>query len=203
MSHLPPALDALVARLVRLPGIGRRSAQRIAFHLARQSPAEILALAETIATLPESLHVCRICGNLAGGETCDLCEDPRREQGTLCVVEQADNLAAIERTGAYRGLYHVLGGAISPLRQVGPDDLRIESLVARVAAGGVDEVILATNPSVEGEATALYVARLLAPICVRVTRPATGLPVGGDLEYVDGLTLTRAIAARRGVLDDE
>ncbi|NJN64918.1 MAG: recombination protein RecR [Acidobacteria bacterium] len=189
--------------MIKLPGIGRRSAQRIAFHLSRQPEAEVRALAATLIRLPEELHSCRTCGNLASGETCSICNDPRRESDVICVVEQADNLNAIEKTGAFRGRYHVLGGSISPLRSVGPQDLRIDALLWRVREGAITEVILATNPTVEGEATALYIARQLADSGTRVTRPATGLPVGGELEYVDGVTLTRALAARRGVLDDK
>lgn len=203
MRSLPEPLEELIARLVRLPGIGRRSAQRLAFHLARERPEELLALARAIERLPRELTTCPRCGNLAGGELCAICGDPRRDASLICVVEQPENLAAIERSGAFRGVYHVLGGAISPLRSVGPDDLRIDGLLARVAAGDVREVILATNPTVEGEATALYIARLLRGRGVPVTRPATGLPVGGDLEYVDEATLSRALAARRDVLDDD
>ncbi|RMF75755.1 MAG: recombination protein RecR [Acidobacteria bacterium] len=196
-------MEALVARLVRLPGIGRRSAQRLAFHLAREKPDELAGLARAIEALPRELQTCTRCGNLAAGELCAICSDPRRDESVICVVEQPENVAAIERSGAFRGVYHVLGGAISPLRSVGPDDLRIDGLLERVAAGGVEEVILATNPTVEGEATALYIARQLRDRPVRVTRPATGIPVGGDLEYVDEATLSRALAARRGVLDED
>lgn len=200
---LPVPLEALVERLVRLPGVGRRSAARIAFHLARRPAEEVRALADAIANLPAALGACALCGNLAArtpagaAGLCPVCEDPRRDRGIVCVVEQADNLAAIERTGAYRGVYHVLGGAISPLRGIGPDQLRIEPLLERVRAGGVREVILATNPTVEGEATALYLARLLGPQGLRVTRPATGLPVGGELDFVDQATLARAFEGRR------
>lgn len=190
-------LGRLIEQLVRLPGVGRRSATRIAFHLARRPAAEVRALATAIAELPDLLGACRICGNLTGGELCSICADSRRDRTVLCVVEQVDNLAAIERTGAFHGLYHVLGGAISPLHGIGPDQLRIDSLLERVQAGEIRELILATNPTVEGEATALYVARQLAAPGVRVTRPATGLPVGGELDYVDQATLTRALENRR------
>jgi len=180
-----------------LPGIGPRSARRLAFHLAKSPPREVKALAEAIAELPDQLANCRVCGNFSEGETCEICGDPRRESRTICVVEQPDNLAAIESSGAFRGLYHVLGGAISPLKSMGPEDLRIDSLLKRLAGGEISEVILATNPTVEGEATALYLARRLADFPVRVTRPATGLPVGGELDYVDRNTLSRAFEGRR------
>ncbi len=197
MGNLPGPLERLVEELRRLPGIGPRTARRLAFHLARRPAEEVRALATAIAELPRALGSCRECGNLADGDLCPICADPRRDRGLLCVVEQPENLAAIEETGAWRGLYHVLGGAISPLRAVGPEDLAIDALLARVQRGGLREVILATNPTVEGEATALYLARRLAGSGVRVTRPATGLPVGGDLEYVDRTTLARALEARR------
>ncbi len=203
MRSLPEPIEALIDRLVRLPGIGRRSAQRLAFHLARQNPEELEELARAIARLPRDLRTCARCGNLAAAELCAICSDPRRDETLICVVEQPENLASIERSGGFRGVYHVLGGAISPLRSVGPDDLRIDALLARIEAGAVAEVILATNPTVEGEATALHVARLLRGRRVRVTRPATGLPVGGDLEYVDDVTLSRALAARRELVEDD
>jgi recombination protein RecR len=199
MTDLPRPLEELVERLVRLPGIGRRSAARIAFHLARRPAGEVLALGEAISALPQRLRPCTTCGNLAGEELCPVCADPRRDRSLLCVVEQPENLVAIERTGAFRGVYHVLGGAISPLRGVGPDQLRIGELLARLRGAGVSEVILATNPTVEGEATALYVARQVEPLGLRVTRPATGLPVGSELEYIDQATLARAFEGRRDV----
>ncbi len=202
MSELPEPVERVVALLSRLPGIGRRSAQRIAFHLIRQSATDTKLLAEVIAGLPDALGPCSVCGNLAPvKKLCAVCEDPRRDRSVICVVEQADNLAAIERTGVYRGLYHVLGGAISPLKAIGPDQLRIEPLIARATDGHTRELILATNPTVEGEATALYLARLLAGSGVLVSRPATGLPVGGELDYVDGLTLSRALEGRRSLSD--
>ena len=201
MADLPEPLERLVARLLRLPGIGRRGAQRIAFHLAGAPADDVRALAEAIAVLPETLSPCTACGNIAGAELCPVCADPRRDRAVLCVVELAENLAAVERTAAYRGLYHVLGGAISPLRGVGPGDLAVDALLARLATGEVREVILATNPTVEGEATAHYLARLIAPAGVRVTRPATGLPVGGELDFIDQATLARALEGRRGFDD--
>jgi recombination protein RecR len=196
VSELPECLEQLVRTLTRLPGIGRRSAQRIAFHLARSSPEEVRRVADAIAELPHKLGPCEICGNLTDASPCRVCTDPRRDPSLICVVEQPENLAAIERSGSYRGLYHVLGGSISPLRSVGPEDLRMAELAARLEAGEVREVILATNPTVEGEATALYVARQVIPEDVRVTRPATGLPVGGDLDYIDKSTLSRAFETR-------
>jgi recombination protein RecR len=200
VSDLPEPIEQLIALLTRLPGIGRRSAQRIAFQLVRQPDEETRRLAAVIAAIPDSLGPCTRCGNLATAHSlCSICLDARRDSSTICVVEQIDNLAAIERTAVYRGLYHVLGGAISPLRAIGPGDLRISELVERVRAGGIHEVILATNPTIEGEATALYLARELADREVTVSRPATGLPVGGELDYVDGLTLTRALEGRRAV----
>ena len=196
-EHKEP-LDALIQHLVRLPGIGRRSAARIAFHLARSPAEDVVALADAIAALPRHLRTCEVCGNLAGESVCGICSDPRRDRSTICVVEQPDNLAAIERSGAFRGLYHVLGGAISPLRSIGPENLRIEALLERLAGSEVREVILATNPTVEGEATALYLARRIgAAGGIRLTRPATGLPVGGELDYVDQVTLARALEGRR------
>lgn len=196
MSELPECLEQLVRTLTRLPGIGRRSAQRIAFHLARSSPDEVRRVADAVAVLPEKLGPCEVCGNLTDESPCRVCSDPRRDPTLICVVEQPENLAAIERSGSYRGLYHVLGGSISPLRSVGPEDLRMAELGRRLEQGDVREVILATNPTVEGEATALYVARQVVPEDVRVTRPATGLPVGGDLDYIDKSTLSRAFETR-------
>lgn len=201
MPELPEPLERVVLRLVRLPGIGRRSAQRIAFYLAGAPEPDVRALAEAIGALPDALFPCSVCGNLAGGELCPVCADPRRDRAQVCVVEQADNVAAIERTGAFRGVYHVLGGAISPLHGVGPQDLSIDALLARLSSGEIREVILATNPTVEGEATAHFLARLIAPAGIRVTRPATGLPVGGELDFIDQATLTRALEARRAIED--
>jgi recombination protein RecR len=202
MTDAPEPLQQLIERLVRLPGIGRRSASRIAYFLARRPAEEVRALAESIAELPVRLRACTRCGNLAGAELCPVCADPRRDAGVICVVEQPDNLAAIERTGAFRGVYHVLGGSIAPLRGIGPDQLRIVALLKRGDDGDVRELILATNPTVEGEATALFIARQVAGRPVRVTRPATGLPVGGELEYVDQATLARAFEGRRDIARD-
>lgn len=203
MSELPAPLDRLVRQLSRLPGVGRRSAQRIAFFLAREEGDDARRLAQAIAALPEELRHCERCGNLASEALCPICEDSRRDDSLLCVVEQPENLAAIERSGAFRGRYHVLGGAISPLHSIGPENLRIAELEERVREGRVREVVLATNPSVEGEATALFIARRLKPLGIAVSRPATGLPVGGDLDYVDGATLSRALEARRRVESED
>ena len=190
-------IDELTSELARLPGIGRKTAQRLTYHLLRQPPGQSRRLAEALVALTERVRRCDRCHNLTEAPLCALCADPRRDAGTLCVVEEASDIASIERAGEYRGLYHVLGGRLSPLNGVGPDDLTIGALLARLEPEGVREVILATNPSLEGEATALYVQRQLAAGPVRVTRIARGLPVGGDLEYADGVTIAQSLAARR------
>lgn len=192
-----PAVERLISELAKLPGIGPRSAQRLTFHLLRQPREQVLPLAEAIVEVKERIGFCRRCFNLAEGDLCPVCSDPRRDQRLLCVVEQPFDVVTIERTGEYRGLYHVLGGALSPIDGVEPSDLRIAELVARVDET-VEEVILATNPTMTGEATAMYIADLL-PERVKVTRLASGLPVGGDLEYADELTLGRALAGRRSL----
>ncbi len=190
-----PAVERLITELSRLPGIGPRTAQRLAFHILKVRPEEILPLAAAIVDVKEKIGFCRRCFNLAEGELCTICADARRDQSLICVVEQPADIVPIERTREYRGLYHVLGGALSPLDGVDPADLHVAELVERVA-DGVDEVIVATNPTMTGEATALYIADLL-PAGVRVSRLASGLPVGGDLEYADELTLGRAFTGRR------
>jgi recombination protein RecR len=194
-------IDELTNELARLPGIGRKTALRLTYHLLRQPAAQSRKLAEALVALTERIRSCERCHNLTEATLCHLCADPRRDPATLCVVEQASDIASIERAGEFRGLYHVLGGRLSPLDGVGPDDLHVTDLLARLEAEGVREVILATNPSLEGEATALYVQRQLASSAsssaIRVTRIARGLPVGGDLEYADGVTIAQAIAARR------
>jgi recombination protein RecR len=187
----------LIDELGRLPGIGPKSAQRIAFHLLKVEQADAERLARAINEVRARVHFCRICHNVAEGDLCQFCRDPRRDPALVCVVEEPRDLVAIERTHEFKGRYHVLGGAISPIDGVGPDDLNIRDLLARVGSDGVREVIIATNPNVEGEATAMYLARLLSPLGVRVTRIASGLPVGGDLEYADEITLGRAFAGRR------
>lgn len=193
------AIDDLVNELARLPTIGRKSALRLTYHLLKQPPEQGKRLAAALTTLVECVHRCHRCNNLTDAELCGICTDPRREASVLCVVEEAGDIAAIERTGEFRGVFHVLGGRLSPLDGVGPDDLDVARLVERVQAGGVREVIVATNPKLEGEATALYVQEQLQGQDVTVTRIARGLPVGGDLEYADGVTIAQAIAARRAM----
>jgi recombination protein RecR len=195
---LGPSLENLVAQLTRLPGIGTRTAHRLAFHLLSVPEDEALALAHAIGDVKERVRFCRECGNLTEAELCDVCLDPRRDRSVVCVVEQPVDVVSLERTHEFRGLYHVLGGALSPLDGVEPGDLRVEGLLTRVDAGGVEEVVLATNPNMTGEATAAYLADRLRGR-VRVTRLASGLPVGGDLEYADEVTLGRALAGRREV----
>jgi recombination protein RecR len=197
-SVLSPAVENLVAQLTRLPGIGTRTAQRLAFHLLSISKTDALALSEAIEDVKERVRFCRDCGNLTEEEVCTICSDPRRDRTVVCVVEQPVDVVSLERTHEYRGLYHVLGGSLSPLDGVEPSDLRIDELVRRVAEGGIEEVVLATNPNMTGEATAAYVADRLRGQA-RVTRLASGLPVGGDLEYADEVTLGRALAGRREI----
>jgi recombination protein RecR len=191
-----PAVENLVAQLSRLPGVGSRTAQRLAFHLLQRPKDEALALAQAIEEVKERVRFCRECGNLTEDETCAICLDPRRDHALICVVEQPVDLVSLERTHEYRGLYHVLGGALSPLDGVEPEHLRVDELIGRVERNGVAEVVLATNPNMTGEATAAYLADRLRGR-VRVTRLASGLPVGGDLEYADEVTLGRALAGRR------
>ncbi|GIU90756.1 MAG: recombination protein RecR [Acidimicrobiia bacterium] len=186
----------LIDELGRLPGIGPKSAQRIAFHLLKAAPEDAKRLARVIVEAKERVSWCRRCYNLAEGELCSFCRDERRDPHVLCIVEEPRDIVAIERTGEYKGRYHVLQGAISPIEGIGPEQLRIKELLARLPDEGVTEVILATNPNIEGEATAMYVARLLKPLGIRVTRIASGLPVGGDLEYADEVTLGRALEGR-------
>ena len=193
-----PAVDNLVAQLTRLPGIGSRTAQRLAFHILQTPKQEALALAEAIVEVKERVRFCHECGNLTEEELCAICLDARRDRATICVVEQPVDLVSLERTAEYRGLYHVLGGALSPLDGVDPEHLRIDELMRRVERNGASEVVLATNPNMTGEATAGYLADRLRDR-VRVTRLASGLPVGGDLEYADEVTLGRALAGRREI----
>jgi recombination protein RecR len=199
---LSPSVDNLVAQLSRLPGIGQRTAQRLAFHLLSTGKEEALALASAIGEVKERVRFCSVCGNLTEDELCAICLDQRRDRGVVCVVEQPVDVISLERTHEYRGLYHVLGGSLSPLDGVEPEHLRIDELIRRVGEGGIEEVVLATNPNMTGEATATYVAERLRRAVnggagVRVTRLASGLPVGGDLEYADEVTLGRALAGRR------
>jgi recombination protein RecR len=191
-----PAVENLVSQLTRLPGVGNRTAQRLAFHLLSVPKDEALALASALADVKERVRFCSECGNLTEEETCEICRDARRDRTVICVVEHPADLVSVERTAEYRGLYHVLGGALSPLDGVEPDDLRIAGLMSRVDRNGIEEVVLATNPNMTGEATASYLADRLRGR-VRVTRLASGLPVGGDLEYADEVTLGRALADRR------
>ena len=191
-----PSVDNLIVQLARLPGVGRRTAQRLAFHILKASEADALALADAIREVKERIGFCTECGNLTEEPLCQICADARRDRSLICVVEDPSDLVALERTHEYRGLYHVLGGALSPIDGVDPEHLRIAELVARVERGGVVEVLLATNPTMTGEATAAYLADRLRGR-TRVTRLASGLPVGGDLEYADEVTLGRALAGRR------
>jgi recombination protein RecR len=192
-------VQELIDQLGRLPGVGPKSAQRIAFYLLKLSKDDALRLATAISEVKERVSFCRRCFNVSEGEECELCRDPRREPGVLCVVEEPRDVVAIEKTQEYRGRYHVLQGAISPIEGIGPEQLRVKELLTRLEPEAVTEVILCTNPNIEGEATAMYLARLLRPLGVRVTRIASGLPVGGDLEYADELTLGRALEGRREV----
>jgi recombination protein RecR len=191
------AVQDLIDELGRLPGVGPKSAQRIAFHLLAAESVDVERLATTLKRVKSEVTFCVVCGNVAEGEQCRICRDPRRDPSVICVVEEPKDVLAVERTREFRGRYHVLGGAISPIDGVGPDDLRIRELLARLADGAVTEVILATDPNLEGEATATYLARVLGPLGVTVTRLASGLPVGGDLEYADEVTLGRAFSGRR------
>lgn len=193
------AVQDLIDELGRLPGVGPKSAQRIAFHILQTDATDARRLADAITRVKDTIRFCNRCFNVSEQELCRVCRDPRREDGTLCVVEEPRDLIAIERTREYRGRYHVLGGAISPIDGIGPDDLHVRELIQRLDNEGVVEVILATNPNVEGEATASYLSRLISPLGIRVTRLASGLPVGGDLDYADEVTLARSFAGRRDV----
>jgi recombination protein RecR len=187
----------LIDELGRLPGVGPKSAQRIAFHLLQSDAVDVTRLVDSITEVKARVRFCATCGNVAEGEQCRICADPRRDGTAICVVEEPKDVVAVERTREFRGRYHVLGGAISPIEGVGPDDLRIKELMTRLASGEVTEVIIATDPNLEGEATASYLARFLRPMGIKVTRLASGLPVGGDLEYADEVTLGRAFEGRR------
>jgi len=189
----------LIDELGRLPGVGPKSAQRIAFHILAADPADVNRLAAVLREVKEKVRFCTVCGNVAEEEQCRICLDARRDPTTICVVEEPKDVQAIERTREFRGRYHVLGGAISPIDGIGPDDLRIRELMARLADGTITEVILATDPNLEGEATATYLARMISPLEIAVSRLASGLPVGGDLEYADEVTLGRAFEGRRRV----
>ena len=196
---LPDSLVRLIEELQRLPGIGPKGAQRLAFHILK-TPRDLTdRLVDAVREVKERVAFCSTCNNIADAELCTYCSNPGRDHRIICVVEEAPNVSAIEKTREFKGTYHVLMGALSPLQGIGPDDLKIKSLLARVDRGGVEEVILATNPNVEGEATAIYLARLLKPLGVRVTRIAMGVPIGSDLEYADEVTLHKALEGRRDV----
>ena len=197
MEYFPAPLEKLVEQFARLPGVGSKSAQRLAFHVLNLPMEQAQAFADAIVDAKRSVTLCPVCRNLTAGGLCPICSSPKRDEGTICVVGGPRDVVAIERSREYNGRYHVLHGVLSPMNHVGPDDLEIKPLVDRVAAGGVQEVIMATNPDTEGEATALYLARLLKPFGVKVTRLAYGIPVGGHLEFADDATLMRALEGRR------
>jgi len=197
VNSLAGPIERVIAELSKLPGIGRKTAQRLAFHLLKAPEENAAALAGALIELKEKIRFCSICFNLADAELCPICADERRDRKLLCVVEEPTNLAVVERTGAFRGVYHVLGGALSPLKDIGPDDLNIRPLMDRLRTGEFREVVLATNPNVEGESTAVYLARLLHPLGIATTRLAQGLPAGSDLEFTDDLTLQKAFEGRR------
>jgi recombination protein RecR len=192
-------VQALIDELGRLPGVGPKSAQRIAFHLLSAESEDVERLASTLVRVKNDVHFCTICGNVSEAEQCRICTDPRRDPSILCVVEEPKDILAVERTREFRGRYHVLGGAISPIDGIGPDDLSIRQLLGRLRDGQITELIIATDPNLEGEATATYLARMISPMGLTVTRLASGLPVGGDLEYADEVTLGRAFSGRRRV----
>jgi recombination protein RecR len=192
----PQPMNRLIHELAKLPGVGPKTAQRLAFHVLNLSAPEVAKLAEALVEAKQKIGFCEICGHLTEVSPCDLCTDPKRETSVICVVEEPKDVIAMEKTRVFKGQYHVLGGALSPLEGIGPDDLRIKELLHRVGAGGLKEVIIATDPNVEGEATALYLSKILKPLAVKVTRLARGLPIGGDLEYVDEITLGKALEGR-------
>jgi recombination protein RecR len=197
MSYYAEPIARLLEELERLPGIGPKSAQRLAFHILKGDDEAARRLSDSIVEVRRLIHFCPRCFNFASGDLCEYCADPQRDTASMCVVEEPRDVVAIERTGEFRGLYHVLQGTISPMDGIGPEQLRVRELLSRLEDGSVTEVVVATNPNVEGETTALYLARLIKPLGIRVTRIASGLPVGGDLEYADEVTLGRALEARR------
>jgi recombination protein RecR len=199
VAYYPEPVARLIEALQRLPGIGPKTAQRLTFFLLKRSPDEVRELGDALIAVKEKITYCRTCFNVTDDDPCRICSDPRRDEHVICVVEEPNDLLAMERTGEYRGRYHVLLGALSPLDGIGPDDLKIRELLARLEGRDTTEVILATNPNVEGEATALYLAKLLRPLVGRLTRIARGLPVGGDLEYADQVTLSKALEGRREI----
>lgn len=195
--HAAPSIQKLLDELERLPGIGPKSAQRIAYYLLNTESSQALRLSDAIQEVKASVQFCSTCFNFAESDTCEICASPVRNQSKICVVSEPKDIPPLERTGAFDGLYHVLHGALSPLDGIGPDELRIQELMSRLASNEIEEIIIATNPNIEGEATAAYLARLIKPLGITVTRPASGLPVGGDLEYADEVTLCRALEGRR------
>jgi len=197
MAIFAKAIERLVRELSKFPGVGEKTATRLALHILRSSAEDVHSLAESILAVKEKVQLCTICFNMSDSEKCNICKNESRDSRLVCVVEGPQDVAAIERTGEFRGLYHVLHGVLSPLDGIGPEDLKIESLVEKVASGRIEEVIMATNPKVEGETTALYVAKLLKPFGVKVTRLAQGLPMGGELEYFDEATVSKALEGRR------
>ncbi len=199
MDTTPHSVTRLIEEFHRLPGIGPKTAQRLTFYLLRAPRAQVDQLSDAIRNLREKITTCSVCQNIAEGDPCSICGDELRDHSIICVIEEPLDLVAIERTREYRGVYHVLHGAISPVEGIGPEDLRIKELLERLRDGRVREVLLATNPNLEGEATAMYIERLIKPLGIRLTRLARGLPVGGDLEYADEVTLTRALEGRREV----
>ena len=199
MAYYPDPVARLIEALQRLPGIGPKTAQRLTFFLLKRPVEEVRELSESLVAVKDQIVYCRLCFNITDEDPCRICADPSRDSRLLCVVEEPNDLLAMERTGEYRGRYHVLLGALSPLDGIGPDDLKVKELLVRLEVGETTEVILATNPNVEGEATALYLAKLLRPLGLRVTRIARGLPVGGDLEYADQVTLSKALEGRREI----
>jgi len=199
MPDFAEPLARLITEFKRLPGIGQKSAQRIAFHIMRTSRDDAQQLAQAILDVKDKLTICAICNNISDAELCQYCRDPQRDQTVVCVVEDPNNIVGIEVTRQFNGLYHVLGGALSPLRGIGPEQLRIKSLVDRIATGALEEIIVATNPTVEGEATAVYLSKLLKPLGMKVTRIAMGVPVGSDLEFADEVTMWKAMEGRREI----
>ena len=197
MPDFAAPVERLIDQLKHLPGVGAKTAQRLAFHLLRAAPEDALALADAIRDAKEKIRECSVCHNITDTDPCLYCASPTRNRGTICVVEEAHNILAIEKTRAYSGMYHVLGGSLSPLQGRGPEQLRIKSLIERLKNGAVEEIIIATNPTAEGEATAVYLSKLLKPLGVRVTRIGVGIPVGADLEYADEVTMLKAMEGRR------
>jgi recombination protein RecR len=197
MPDFAGPIERLIDELKHLPGIGQKTAQRLAFHLLRATPEEAFALADAIRAAKDSIHECSVCNNITDADPCLYCSSPTRSRRTICVVEEPHNIHAVEKTRQYNGLYHVLGGALSPLEGVGPDQLKLKSLIERLKGGNVEEIIIATNPTAEGEATAMYVSKLLKPLGVRVTRIGVGIPVGSELDYADEVTMLKAMEGRR------